>query len=159
MVDCRNIFLGLVCARSRPVLIAMSDAGSAASQCPVLSAWAESQIVLQRLSTKNVLVLSNDSKLTRYTCTANKALLVPLINLVGSSTAIISASLHCMLGNYNLCVCCYIIIRPGMRPSVDLVASYLQRLYAGFRPIHCKIPDRLLDMNYYCNMCHAIAQS
>ena len=69
---------------------AMSDAGSTGSQCPVLAAWGQSKEVLHRLSAKNVLVLSSDSKLNRNTCAANKALLVPLINLVGNSGAITS---------------------------------------------------------------------
>ena len=98
-VRMRDAFcMGFVRARSRSAdKSAMSDAGSTGSQCPVLSAWAESKEVLQRLSAKNILVLSNDSKLTRATCTANQALLVPLINLVGISTAILSciSSLHC----------------------------------------------------------------
>lgn len=38
------------------------------------------------------------------------------------------------------------IINPGLRPSVDLVASYLQRLYAGYRPMNLKIPDRYLHL-------------
>ena len=31
---------------------------------------------------------------------------------------------------------------------MDLVASYLQRLYSGYRPINQKIPDRYLHENY-----------
>ena len=66
-----------------------SDAGSSSIsiECPVLSAWSQSQFVLQRLLKKDLLVISS-GKLTRKTCVDNRELLVPLINLVGCLTAV-----------------------------------------------------------------------
>ena len=52
------------------------------SECPVIEAWSQSQLVLQRLLKKNVLIMSGSS-LNRDTCVENRELLVPLINLVG----------------------------------------------------------------------------
>ena len=61
---------------------ASSEAPSATSSCPVIHAWAASEIVLKRLLEKDLLILSN-GKLSRATVAANRELLVPLINLVG----------------------------------------------------------------------------
>ena len=63
-----------------------SDGGSSRSECPVLTAWGKSEFVLQRLLKKELLVISS-GKLTRKTCTDNRELLIPLINLVGGLTA------------------------------------------------------------------------
>ena len=63
-----------------------SDAGSSSFECPVLSAWSQSQFVLQRLLKKDLLVISS-GKLTRKTCVDNRELLISLINLVGYLTA------------------------------------------------------------------------
>ena len=55
---------------------------SSYSSCPVLKAWSESEIVLQRLMKKNLLILSGEA-LNRAVVVENRELLVPLINLVG----------------------------------------------------------------------------
>ena len=63
----------------------MSVSGASAcsaDSCPVIEAWSQSEIVLQRLLKKNVLILAGSS-LNRDTCVENRELLVPLINLVG----------------------------------------------------------------------------
>ena len=54
-------------------------------ECPVISAWGKSSVVLARLLEKDLLILNGgkSNKLTRHTCVANRDLLVPLINLVG----------------------------------------------------------------------------
>ena len=70
----------LVAAPSSP---ATSLATSSASSCPVLHAWAQSEVILKRLLDKDLLVLSG-SRLTRATVCANSDLLIPLLNLVGN---------------------------------------------------------------------------
>ena len=108
------------------------------TECPVVHAWSQSEFVLKRLLEKNLLIL-NGSRLSRGTVIANQELLIPLINLVGSSEA--SSSMYCVSWmSYTVCANCK-QTRSGLRPSVDLVATYLQRLYAGYRPMHKPIPD------------------
>ena len=53
------------------------------SDCPVLKAWSTSQWVLQRLMSKNMLVIA-DKRLNREAVVLNRELLVPIINLVGN---------------------------------------------------------------------------
>ena len=60
----------------------MADA-SAGPQCPVLDAWGKSEVVLKRLLEKDLVIVS-EGRLTRGTVTANKDLLMPLIELVGT---------------------------------------------------------------------------
>ena len=60
----------------------VSDA-SQFSECPVLSSWAKSTVILQRLTKKELIVVAPNGKLNRSAVTANSDLLVPLINLVG----------------------------------------------------------------------------
>ena len=65
-----------------------SNAGSSVAQlgetdCPVLKAWSSSQWVLQRLMSKNMLVIA-DKRLNREAVVLNRELLIPLINLVGN---------------------------------------------------------------------------
>ena len=55
---------------------------SSTSDCPVIEAWSQSELVLQRLLKKNVLIMSGPS-LNRDTVVENRELLVPLMNLVG----------------------------------------------------------------------------
>ena len=63
-----------------PMDIEMDLSGESA----VVQAWVKSTTVLARLLDKQLLILAGGSKkLTRHTCTANRELLVPLINLVG----------------------------------------------------------------------------
>ena len=54
-------------------------------ECPVITAWSKSSVVLGRLLEKDLLILNGgkSNKLTRHTCVANRELLVPLVNLVG----------------------------------------------------------------------------
>ena len=54
-----------------------------APKCPVLAAWGSSEIVLKRLLEKDLLILEG-ARLSRGTVIANRDLLIPLINLVGS---------------------------------------------------------------------------
>ena len=72
----------MAAASEAPGSPAISCSNSSASSCPVLQAWATSEVVLKRLCDKDLLVL-NGKRLTRQTCTANRELLVPLMNLIG----------------------------------------------------------------------------
>lgn len=58
------------------------DGSVSTSECPVLDAWGQSELVLQRLVKKNVLIMSG-STLNRDTVVENRELLIPLMNLVG----------------------------------------------------------------------------
>ena len=79
------------------------------TECPVVHAWSQSEFVLKRLLEKNLLIL-NGSRLSRGTVIANQELLIPLINLVGSSEA--SSSMYVSRG-------CHI-------PSVQLQANQIR---------------------------------
>ena len=55
---------------------------STTSECPVLRAWSESEIIVGRLLKKNLII--HGKTLNRDACVENADLLVPLINLVGA---------------------------------------------------------------------------
>lgn len=112
---------------------------SSSCDCEVLKAWQTSEVIMRRLNQSMIVYLPSDAKkIKREHLGENVDLLAPILQNLGSSVDPLKFPLFVltMLLPRSLCL----LLCPGLRPSVNILAEYFRRLYMSSRPMHLRMP-------------------
>lgn len=111
-------------------------------RCPVLDAWADMEVLLQRVATSGLLtcVVGN---ITRQTCVDNGDILVPVINVLGQLPALSSSEIPVYdMQHISVAILSLILVSvgdgfghlSGCRPSIDTLYDLVSRFLHWARP-------------------------